>query len=159
LDVCACACGGSALGAKLLPFGCGHHPVMVEVHRIEALKHLCFELLERDRLGITKGPFDHALDAACAASTRGELCRRLLGFLAGEDAVVIGVDHLEQHLRALLDLRTRLVSLRKSRAPFLGHDRRRDCGRADHQSHDHLVHIASRSFFLSVCAAKLRMSL
>ena len=102
---------------------------MVEVLRVEAGERLRLELLQRQRLRSRERLIDHALHppaavtAIVAAPRRLELRERLVRLGFGHRAVLVRVEHLEQHVGALLRLGPGLVAAAAYRR------RRGDCAR------------------------------
>jgi hypothetical protein len=100
--------------ASLLSLSRSDDPVVVEIEGIEAREGLRFELLERKRLGcpeLTVNEMFHAAVAALPAATAGGKLRRgLLSFCPSDDPVVIGIEHLEDPVGALLCLGASLIS-------------------------------------------------
>ena len=106
-----------ALRARLLTLRRRDSAVVIGVLRIEPCEHQPLELLLSDRRRRREQLLDDAPHHPCAptataiivasALRRLELCQRLIGFGACHRAVVIAVDHLEHHVRALLRFRAK----------------------------------------------------
>ena len=79
-------------------------------------------MLERQRLRRAERLIDHPLHATRAAPAivvaagRLELGDGFISFGLGDRAILVGVEHLEHHVGALLRLRPRLVALREPAA-------------------------------------------
>jgi hypothetical protein len=120
---------------------------MVEVLRIETSKRLCLELLKGERVSCRESPVEHPLDTTSTAAIvvtplRLELRRGVLRFRPGHDAVMVRIEHLEQHVCTLLRLGARLVP---SSANTLCRKGRRDEGCAERDRDEQFLH-ASQSF-------------
>lgn len=136
----------SPLGAGLLAFGSSDGAVMVEISGVELSQRLSLELCLCQRLGRRKGSVDHSLHAAsaparivAATAHRLELGESSLRLGFRDHAVMIGVDHLEHHVRALLRLGSRLVAL-PAAAALLRKKGRRHHRRAERYCDEKLVH-------------------
>jgi hypothetical protein len=97
------------LFAQLLALSSSHHAVVIEVLGIETSERLSLELLKSEGVSGRESLVEHPLDASSAAAIvaplRLELGCGLLRLSPGNEAVMVGVEHLEQHVGALLGFR------------------------------------------------------
>lgn len=123
-------------GARLLPLRRSHYSVVVQVERVKACQSLRFELLQGKLLSSAElavdQPFHAASSTLAAAATPRELLSGLLGLGASDDAIVIGIEHLEYPVSTLLCLSARLIAHPAAAALFGGRSRgnagwRRSC--------------------------------
>jgi hypothetical protein len=107
---------------------------MIEVLRVETGERLRLEPLKGERVAGCESLVEHPLDASSGAAVvtllRLELRCGLLRLDAGNEAVMVGVEHLEQHVGALLSFRAGPVP---SSAIALSQERSRDerCAQRD----------------------------